>query len=263
MTQSGDLWTGDGCRLAWRSDGPVGAPAVLLGNSLGTTMAMWDDQVAVWAGRRRIIRFDNRGHGKSGASPAGYAIERLGHDALAVLDGLGIARADFVGLSLGGMVGQWLGFSAPDRIGRLVIANSSARMGPPDSWDARIAAVEAGGTAAIVPAVIARWFTPEFIASDPAAVTRIERMLRETSPAGYGAACAAIRDMDFRSALPAITASTLIIAGERDPATPLEHSRELAEAIPGARLMILPGAHLGNVECTAAFTRDVGAFLAI
>lgn len=260
MSDCGTLLTDDGITLAWQRDGDPGLPPLLLANSLGTTRAMWEPQLADWTATHHVIRYDMCGHGASAVRPGGFAIERLGRDALAVLDHLGIAQAAFVGLSLGGMVGQWLGFAAPDRIARLVLANTSAHMPPREAWDARIATVQTQGLAAIVPAVIERWFTPEFRAISPRPAALAATMIAG-SPIGYAAACAAIRDMDLRSELPRITVPTLVIGGTADPATPSPHSQLLADAISDSTLVWLDAAHFSNLEQSEAFTAAVAAFL--
>ncbi len=260
MNDTGTILTDDGIALAWRSHGDAALPPLLLANSLGTTMAMWEPQLPVWSATHRVIRYDMCGHGASAVRPTGFGIDRLSRDAIAILDHFGIARAAFVGLSLGGMVGQWLGFSASDRITRLVLANTSAHMPPREGWDTRIATVRAHGLAAIAPAVIERWFTPTFCmaSSVPHAVAA---MMTAGSPDGYAAACAAIRDMDFREQLPLIGVPTLVIGGTQDPATPPPHSELLANAIPHSALEWLEAAHLSNLERPDAFTAAVAAFL--
>jgi 3-oxoadipate enol-lactonase len=260
MTERGRLHTDDGFMLAWQCDGDHDLPPMLLANSLGTTMAMWDPQIPLWTQMRRVIRFDTCGHGGSEIRPTGFGIERLGRDAVAVLDQLGIARADFVGLSLGGMVGQWLGIHTSDRLGRLVLANTSAHMPPPAGWDARIATVLADGMAAIVPAVVERWFTPDFCARSPIP-TMMQSVLLDIPNRGYAAACAAIRDMDFRDDVSAITCPTLVIGGRHDPATPPPHSMELATSIADSAIVWLEAAHLSNLEQPQQFTSAVAAFL--
>lgn len=260
MTDAGTILTDDGIALAWRSDGDAALPPLLLANSLGTTIAMWEPQLPVLSTTHRVIRYDMCGHGESAVRPAGFAIDRLGRDALAILDHLGIARAAFVGVSLGGMVGQWLGFSASDRITRLVLANTSPHMPPREGWDTRIATIRAQGLAAIAPAVIDRWFTPAFrmASSVPDAIAAV---MTAGSPEGYAAACAAIRDMDFRAQLPLIGVPTLIIGGTQDPATPPPHSQLLADTIPDCALEWLDAAHLSNLERPDAFTAAIAAFL--
>ena len=260
MIEMGTILTDDGIELAWRSDGDPALPPLLLANSLGTTMAMWEPQLPIWTATHRVIRYDMCGHGASGVRPTGFGIDRLGRDALAILDQFAIARASFVGLSLGGMVGQWLGFAAPERIAHLVLANTSAHMPPPDAWDNRIAMVSAQGLAAIVPAVIDRWFTPAFRAASPIPDT-IAALMTAGSPDGYAAACAAIRDMDFRNMVGAITAVTLVIGGTEDPATPPSHSEYLAQQIAGSALTWLDAAHLSNMERPTEFADLVADFL--
>ena len=244
----------DGCRLAWRSDGPDDAPVLVLSNSLGTAMAMWEDQVAALARRFRVIRYDTRGHGASATMPGDASLDRLGHDVIELLDALGIAQAHFCGLSLGGMTGQWLGIHAPDRIDRLVIANSSSFMGPPQSWQDRMGLVRSQGMAAITQAVLDRWFTPGFAASEAPGLERTRAQLLATAPHGYAACCAAIRDMDLRPVVHLIDRPVLVIGGSLDPATPPDHAEAIAAAIAGARLVMLEAAHLSNIEQPAAFT---------
>ncbi len=253
MTETRRIVVGDGCALACTVEGPADAPAVLLSPSLGTTMAMWDGQAAHLAGRWRVIRYDPRGHGGSNAPPGAYGLDRLARDAVELLDGLGIASAAFCGLSMGGMVGQRLGVVAPDRFPRLVLACTSAYMGPPSAWQGRIEAVAQGGMEAVADAVVARWFTPGFRERDPAAVARVRAMLAATSPQGYAGCCAALRDMDQRATARLISVPTLVITGAQDPATPPRDGRRLADAIPGARHLELDAAHLANIEAQAAF----------
>ncbi|HEY6003172.1 MAG TPA: 3-oxoadipate enol-lactonase [Anaeromyxobacter sp.] len=250
-----------GVRLHHVLEGRAGGPVLVLSHSLGTDHRLWDPQLPALAGRFRVLRYDLRGHGASSVSPAPFDVAALGRDVLSLLDRLGAAQFSFCGLSLGGMIGMWLGVNAPGRIRRLVLANTSARLAPPGGWDARIAAVEKGGMIAVAGAVLERWFTPGFRAERPAEVERIRAMLLATPPAGYAGACAAIRDMDQRSTLPAIRAPVLVVAGSADPATPPADGRFLAQAIPGARYVELPAAHLSNVEAAEPFTRAVTRFL--
>jgi 3-oxoadipate enol-lactonase len=259
--QSGVIKTGDGCAIFWRMDGPEDAPILLMSNSLGTALAMWDGQIEALSQTHRVLRYDKRGHGKSDVPPGGYSLDRLGRDVLELTDTLGIARFDFCGLSLGGMTGQWLGVRAPERIDRLVLCNTSAYMGPPEGWDLRIRTVLSGGMEVMVQPVLERWFTPEFRETSPAAIAPVREMLLATNPAGYAGACAAIRDMDLRPIGKLIKAPTLIIAGERDPATPPEHSEAMAAAISGSRLVRLDAAHLSNIEQPKLFLAAVQGFL--
>lgn len=231
-------------------DGRPDAAPLLLGGSLGTTTAMWAQQVAPLAAHHRLIRFDHRGHGRSPEPPAPYAIADLGGDVLALMDALGIERASYCGLSIGGMVGMWLAANVPERIDRLVLLCTSAHLPPADGWRARAEAVRAAGSVdAVAVAVLARWVTPSYARTHPERVTELRAMLAASPPAGYAACCEAIAAMDLRPSLGRIAASTLIVAGADDAATPPDHARTIAAAIPGARLELLsPMAHLGNVE---------------
>jgi 3-oxoadipate enol-lactonase len=251
----------DGRRIAVTVEGSVGAPALLLSNSLGTTFRMWDAQMPALNAAFRVIRYDSRGHGQSDAPDGDYTVARLAADALGVLDSLHIETAAFVGLSKGGMVGQWLGAHAPHRLTRLVLANTAAWMGPPEAWQARIETVTRDGMAAITEAVLERWFTPGFRDQAPEAVAPVRDMLLATSPHGYAGCCAAIRDMDQRASLSAISVPTLVIGGLQDPATPPAKAEEIAQGVPDARLVMLDAAHLSNIEQPQAFTAALLNFL--
>jgi 3-oxoadipate enol-lactonase len=252
---------GQGARIHYEIEGPEDGPVLLLSNSLGTDLGMWSPQIPSLAARYRVLRYDSRGHGRSEAPEGPYTIDMLGQDAVAVLDAAGVKRALFCGLSKGGMVGQWLGVNAPNRVGRLVLANTAAFIGAPEVWNQRIETVRAQGMAAIVPGVIDRWFTKPFQERAPDSVARIRDMLLATDPEGYAACCAAVRDMDQRQAISAISLPTLVIAGRHDLATSPEQGRLIADTIPGARFLELDAAHLSNIEAEAAFTRALLEFL--
>jgi 3-oxoadipate enol-lactonase len=230
-------------------EGPEDAPVLVLSNSLGTSLEMWDDQAPVLGRRFRLLRYDTRGHGRSPAPPGPYAIGDLGGDVVRLLDRLGIERASFCGLSVGGMTGMWLAAEAPERVERLVLLCTSAMLGPKGVWDERIATARGRGMAALVDGVIERWFTPAFRSENPGIVEKMAGTLRETDPEGYAGCCAAIRDMDLRDRLPSIKAPTLVVSGAEDPATPPEHGRLIRDAIPGSRFEVVPdAAHIANVE---------------
>ena len=250
-----------GASLYYQIDGPPGAPAVLLSNSLGSTLSMWEDQVVSLMPQRRVVRYDTRGHGQSSVPPGPYTLDDLGRDAVGLLDALHIQRAHFCGLSLGGMVGMWLGVNAPERLISLVLANTSAEFGPASMWTERIDVVRSQGLAPIADAVLQRWFTPSFRASSPSAVERCRRMLLGTPPEGYASCCAAIRDMNQVDAISCIRTPTLVIVGDHDPSTPPAHGELIAGRIPGARLLRLPTAHLSNIEAAPAFNDALLEFL--
>jgi 3-oxoadipate enol-lactonase len=231
--------------------GPRDGAPVLLAGSLGTTHRMWDPQVAaLTAAGRRTIAYDQRGHGASPVPPGPYTIDDLGRDALALLDHLGLERAAFVGLSIGGMVGQWLAANAPERITRLVLLCTTAHFPSPDPWRERAATVRRAGTVGVVAdAVVARWLTEPFAAAHPRLVAGFKAMMSGQPPDGYAACCDALATLDERDALRRIRAPTLVVGGAQDAAIPIEHQRALAAAIPGARLEVLdPGAHVVSAE---------------
>jgi 3-oxoadipate enol-lactonase len=252
-----------------RPDGPLhydisgsdNAPWLILSNSLGTTLEMWQPQLPELLRHFRVLRYDTRGHGSSAVPPGPYRIEQLGEDVIALMDGLGIARAHFCGLSMGGMIGIWLGVHRPARLERLVLCNTAALIGPREVWDARIAKVNAEGMAAIVPAVIDRWFTPGFTARAPQQVDIVRHMLLATDQAGYAANCAAVRDMDQRATVASIKVPTLVIAGTHDKSTPAADGKWLADQIAGARYVELDAAHLSNWEQAERFTQELVNFL--
>jgi len=251
----------NGVELFYRVDGAAEAPSLVLAHSLGTTLEMWDPQMPAFAKRYRVIRYDSRGHGRSEVVPGPCTMGDLGRDALALLDALRLDRAHFCGLSQGGMVGMWLGSHVPERIGKLVLCNTAPHMDTPAGWNARMEMVRRSGMEAIAEGVMERWFTAAFRARRPEVVGSARRMLLASPPLGYLASCAAIRDVDERAGLPSIRASTLVIAGRSDAATPPAQSRAIAAAIPGARLIELDAAHLSNLEVPDEFGAAVLGFL--
>ena len=248
-------------KFAYRFDGSPDAPVMVLSNSLGTDYTMWDVQMPMLQRYFRVLRYDSRGHGASAVPPGPYTIEMLGRDALALLDALEIGQAHFCGLSLGGMVGMWLAVHAPERIDRLALCNTAARMGPPQLWDTRIEAVRREGLAGASASIIARWFTSAFFAAEPATVETMRRILARMPADGYIACCEAIRAMDQREKLTRIRAKTLVLAGAFDVAATPADGRYLAETIPDAHYLELPTAHLSNIEAPQPFGDALVRFL--
>jgi 3-oxoadipate enol-lactonase len=251
----------DGCPLNVEVEGPAAAPVLMLCNSLGTDLHLWDEQVPAWSRHFRVVRYDRRGHGRSGVTPGPYRMEQFGRDALSIMDALGLTKIHWCGLSMGGMVGQWLGAHAPERIDRLILANTTSYYDNKKIWDDRIAAVRARGLAAVVEAVMKLWFTPDFRTHAPETIARMTNMLTATPLEGYLACCAAVRDMDHRDILADIRAPTLVIAGRYDISLPLPTAEFIRSRIPGAALTLLDAAHISNVEQPALFTTDVLGFL--
>jgi 3-oxoadipate enol-lactonase len=243
-------------------DGPADAPVLVLAGSLGSTTQMWRPQVPALAARFRVVRVDLRGHGGSPRAEGPYAMSELADDVLALLDRLDLPTVRWCGLSLGAMVGMHLASEAPERIDRLALCCTSAHFPDNTVWHDRIAAVAEQGTAGIAPAVVGRWFTPGWAAQHPDAVAEAEAMVAGTSDAGYSGCCAAIAAWDHRDRLPAITAPTLVVAGEHDQATPVEpHATTIAAGVPGARLEVVPGGHLANIESADTVTALLVAHL--
>ncbi|MDF3836784.1 3-oxoadipate enol-lactonase [Cupriavidus basilensis] len=253
-----------GAALHYRIEGAADAPVLVLSNSLGTDLQMWAPQMDSLLTRFRVLRYDTRGHGGSSlpgsAEPFGFA--ELGRDVLAIMDHAGIGRAHFCGLSMGGMTGIWLAAHHPERFDRFVLANTAALIGPASGWDTRIQTVRAQGMAAIVDAVLARWFSAGWLAANAARIAPVRQMLLDATPAGYTANCAAVRDADLRPLLPRIASQVLVIAGTHDLATTPAQGREVADGVAGARYVELDGAHLSNWEQPQAFADAVCGFLA-
>lgn len=245
--------------------GALEAPAVLLLNSLGSTMAMWEPQVPELAEHFQVLRCDTRGHGESPVPPGPYAIDDLVDDALALLDNLEIERAHVAGLSLGGMVAMRLAARHPQRVDRLALLCTSAQLGPPETWADRAATVRENGTVAVAETVVSRWLTEARRAADPQTTEYLQQMVAATPADGYAACCEAIRVMDQREDLAAISAPTLVVAGDEDPSTPPKHLQTIAAGISGSTLIELPGcAHLATIDAPEAVTAAlVGHFTVV
>jgi 3-oxoadipate enol-lactonase len=250
-------------QLHYRLEGDAGKPVLILSNSLGTSFEMWSPQMAQFTQAFQVLRYDTRGHGESTVTPGPYRIEQLASDVVALMDQLHIASAHFCGLSMGGLTGMALAIHHPERVQKLVLCNTAACIGSADAWNTRIAAVEKDGVAPLAQTIVARWLTPDYAAQHPATVTALEDMLRATQPAGYAAACAAVRDADLRSQVAQIAAPNLIISATGDIPTPPADGQFLQQQIGGSRYIELDAAHLSNQEQAAAFSRAVVDFLAV
>ena len=258
----------DGCRLWYEVSGNADAPPLLLSHCLGSSADLWAPQLDAFNKHFRVIRYDTRGHGRSEAPRETYTLDRLGRDAIAILDaalrlrsGQAGERAHVCGISIGGMTAMWLAIHAPDRVDRIVAANTAARIGTTDLWDARINQARTDGLAALAPGSMTRWFTETYRDAHADTVARLQRTMTSGTVDGYVGCAAALRDADLRDRVAQIAAPTLVITGTHDPSTPPEDGKWLAQHIENSRLLELPTAHLSNVEQAEAFTRAVVDFL--
>ena len=263
MSQSLRVQAGD-ASLAVRIDGDAARPWLILSNSLAADMSMWTSQIDEFARRRRVVRYDTRGHGASSAPPGPYDFNRLVADVVAILDHLEIGQADMVGLSLGGMTALGLGLSHPERIRRLVCCDARAEFPPAAlaGWDQRMQAVRAGGVAAIIEETLARWFTPATFSERPEIIAAARAMMLATPAEGYLGCVSALKALDYKRLLPQLGVPTLYVVGEQDGGAPPEVMREMADATPQAQFALLPAAaHIANWEAAEAFNVAVLGFL--
>jgi 3-oxoadipate enol-lactonase len=241
--------------------GAANAPALVLSNSLATNFGMWDAQMPELHKHFRVLRYDTRGHGKTEVTPGPYSFEQLGRDVLALTESLDIDTFSFCGLSMGGITGMWLGINAGKRLHKLALCSTAAKIGNPDTWNARIEAVRKGGMKSIAAATMERWFAAPFREREPQSVERIKHMVESTSSDGFIANCEALREADFRESISKIRTPTLLISGTHDTGTTPADGKFLAKQIPGARYTELDAAHLSNIEQQAQFTKEVLMFL--
>jgi 3-oxoadipate enol-lactonase len=250
--------------LHHRLSGPAGAPVVVLTGSLGTDLSMWEPQATALGTRFRVVQVDLRGHGGSPIPAGPYSIADLGGDLLALLDRLGVDSASLCGLSIGGMISLWVAAHAPARVQRLAVCCTTAYFGPDvaQAYRQRAEHVRTRGLDTIADSVVGRWFTPAFAQRHPEVVGRLRDGLLAVPPAGYAGCCEALAELDLRSDLAGITAPTLVLAGEEDPATPPEHGRAIASAIPEAEFeLVACAAHLASIERAELVTALLLRFL--
>lgn len=256
--------TANGISMNYSLEGNPSGPVVTMSHSLATDLSMWDPQVPALTARYRVLRYDTRGHGGTEAPAGPYSLEGLAEDARALLEALGIARTHFMGLSMGGMIGQTLALKHPQMLHGLILCDTSSRV-PPEArstWDDRIRTAETQGMEPLVEPTIGRWFTAPFREQRPDVVRRVRAMIRATPPRGYAGCCHAIAALNLTDRLKAISLPTLIIVGEEDPGTPVAAARTIHEQIQGSEMVILKSAaHLSNMEQSDAFNQVVTTFL--
>jgi 3-oxoadipate enol-lactonase len=252
----------NGLRMRYEFSGPETAPVLVFSHPLGTDLTMWDGQAADFGRKFRVLRYDKRGHGGSSSPSGPYTIEQMGRDAVALLDHLKLQKVNYCGLSIGGQTGMWLGVNAPERLNKLVLSNTAAKIGNDDGWNARIDAVTKGGVKSVSKVVIDRWFTPEFQAKAPAEIEKIRGVFERSDAAGYVACCAAVKTFDFREKVGGVKVPTLVIAGTHDPATTPPDTKFVADRIAGSKFVELNASHLSNIEAREKYSAAVAEFLA-
>jgi len=252
----------NGIDISYELAGKPGAPVVMTSNSILADYGMWDDQVADLVGPYRLLRYDTRGHGGTQATPGAYTIDLLVEDARGLLDALGVDKVHFVGLSMGGMIGQLFAAKHPQRLHSLVLCDTASELGPESVWDGRMTLARDKGIAAFVGPMTERWLTKPFRDNHPAAVAKMGKMIARSSVDGFCGCAAAIKTMNLTPLLPTIKAPTQVIVGEHDVGTPVAMAQAIHAAIPGSRIEIVKdSAHMPNIEQTATFNRILLDFL--
>jgi len=251
----------NGIDVFYLTDGDPQKPAIIFSNSLGTDHSMWDGQLEMLRRNFYVIRYDTRGHGLTSAPKGPYTISQLANDVLGLLDHLSIDKAIFCGISMGGVIGQWLAVNAPERIEILVIANTAPKIGTEVAWKDRASLVRREGLNVIAETSPSRWFTPEFYGASPSQVNELLVNLKNMNPEGYASCCEALAGVDLSASISKIRIPTLIIAGERDPVTTLGDANEMKKQITHSELIQLAASHISNVEAVDEFNRSLGNFL--
>lgn len=252
----------NGLRMRYEWSGLETGPVLVFSHPLGTDLTMWDGQAADFSKKFRVLRYDKRGHGGSSSPTGPYTIEQMGRDAVALLDYLKLDRVNYCGLSIGGQTGMWLGVNAPERLNKLVLSNTAAKIGNDEGWNTRIDTVTKGGVKSVSKVVIDRWFTQEFQANAPAEIEKIRVVFERSDAAGYIACCAAVKAFDFREKVGEVRVSTLVIAGTHDRATTPGDTKFVADRIAGSKFVELNASHLSNIEAREKYSAAVAEFLA-
>lgn len=238
----------------YKITGTPNSPVLVFSNSLGTDMTMWDELVSSLLPYFRILQYDTRGHGGSDTTEAPYTIPQLGNDVIDLLDELQIDKVYFCGLSMGGLIGQWLAVNHPERIIKLVLSNTDAKIGNQENWNERIQIVNSQGMQAIVEGTMERWFTDDFRKTNSGKIAAVKTVFLNNNRLGYTNNCAAVRDADFRNELNKIVVETLVLTGDEDTVTTVAHAEELVDKIPNASLKVMHARHLMSTELSDEFT---------
>lgn len=248
-------------QIHYQLSGDPAHPALLFSNSLGTDLSMWDAQTQALSDDFFIIRYDTRGHGSSSRDGDPFSLDTLGLDVLALMNHLSVSQVNFCGISMGGLIGQWLALHAPEKFSRLVIANTAAKIGNEESWTTRANTVLDSGMDPIADTAALRWFTPAFCTEELDLVSNMIEALRYMDAKQYAYCCLALASTDFTNQLNRITTPTLVIAGEFDPVTTVTDAKYLHQSIAGSTLAVLPASHLSNVEKPDAFNNALNQFM--
>lgn len=245
----------------YKITGTPNSPVLVLSNSLGADLGMWDELIPFLAPYFRVLQYDTRGHGRSEVTETPYSIDLLGNDVIDLLNELKLEKIYFCGLSMGGLIGQWLGIHHPDRIIKLILSNTDAKIGTVENWNERINTITKDGIQAIVDGTMERWFTDDFRAKNPNRITEIKSVFTANNTLGYTNSCAAVRDADFREELSKISAKTLVITGDEDVVTNIEQAKILVNAIPNASLEVLQARHLSSTELPQTYAEILINFI--
>lgn len=255
-------FTSNDAQINYQTFGDASKPALIFSNSLGTKYSMWQPQIEHFQQDHYVICYDTRGHGASSAPQGPYSLEQLGQDVVNLLDHLNIAKVAFCGISMGGLIGQWLAIHKPERFSQVIVCNTAAKIGQEQAWQDRAVLVCEQGLAPIAATAALRWFTDPFIQSNPAVVAELSNDLGAGSPEGYANCCEALAKADVREQLSSIQIPVLIIAGQQDPVTTVADGQFMQQRIANSQLFEINASHISNIEQPEAFNQAVQTFLA-
>ncbi|WP_174492517.1 3-oxoadipate enol-lactonase [Acinetobacter sp. Marseille-Q1623] len=257
------IFTSNDAQINYQTFGDASNPAIIFSNSLGTKYTMWQSQIDALQNDFFVICYDTRGHGASSAPQGPYQIEQLGQDVVNLLDHLKVEKANFCGISMGGLTGQWLAIYKPERFNHIIVCNTAAKIGQEQAWNERAALVRQQGLQTIAATAASRWFTESFIQSQAATVQSLSNDLAAGSAEGYASCCEALAKADLREELKNITVPILVIAGQQDPVTTITDGQYMIDRIPNSELFEINASHISNIECPNEFTQAVKNFISL